>query len=132
MSCVGEFGISAVTKLEIVINQQLHAFVCLGEIIPEFLCNQLRFRKPFMQSIAHITTIPYLNKSKCESVPIALPSREEQEEITQAFLTLDKKRDEHLSKRDALQDLFHTLLYELMTAKIRLHEIELPELKATA
>ena len=124
MSCVGEFGVSAVTNIEIVINQQLHAFVCAANLNPVFLCNQLRYRKPYMESIAAITTIPYLNKSKCESVPTALPSREEQDEIAHCFETLDSKRNEHVRHKQALKDLFRTLLHELMTAKTRVHELE--------
>jgi len=125
MSCVGEFGVSAVTNVEIVINQQLHAFVCSKNLNPVFLCNQLRYRKSYMQSIAAITTIPYLNKSKCESVPIALPGREEQDEIADALETLDSKRNQHIAHRQALQDLFRTFLHQLMTAKTRVHELEL-------
>ena len=124
MSCVGDFGVSAVTNIEIVINQQLHAFVCPESLNPVFLCNQLRYRKPYMETIAAITTIPYLNKSKCESVPIALPGRPEQDAIAKAFETLDSKRNEHIAHRQALQDLFRTLLHELMTAKTRVHELE--------
>lgn len=126
MSCVGEFGVSAVTNIEIVINQQLHAFVCPENLNPVFLCNQLRYRKPFMETIAAITTIPYLNKSKCESVPIALPGRAEQDAIARAFETLDSKRNQHIAHRQALQDLFRTLLHELMTAKTRVHKLEFP------
>jgi type I restriction enzyme S subunit len=125
MSCVGEFGVSAVTNIEIVINQQLHAFVCAANLNPVFLCNQLRYRKPYMERIAAITTIPYLNKSKCESVPTALPSREEQDEIAHCFETLDSKRNEHVRHKQALQDLFRTLLHELMTAKTRVHDLEI-------
>lgn len=123
MTCVGEFGISVVTEIECVINQQLHAFVCSDKINPIFLCNQLRFRKPFMQSIAHITTIPYLNKSKCESVPIALPPRAEQDEIANAFVRLDEKRDQHQKRLALHEDLFRTLLHELMTGKVRVGEM---------
>ncbi|EIC22415.1 restriction endonuclease subunit S [Thiorhodovibrio frisius] len=125
MSCVGEFGVSAVTNIEIVINQQLHAFICPAKLNPVFLCNQLRYRKPYMQSIAAITTIPYLNKSKCESVPIALPGREEQDEVAVIFDTLDSKRNQHIAHRHALQDLFRTLLHELMTAKTRVQDVKL-------
>ena len=125
MSCVGEFGISAVTRVEIVINQQLHAFVCSADLEPVFLCNQIRYRKPYMESIAAVTTIPYLNKSKCESIPIALPNREEQNDIAAIFMTLDSKRNEHESHRQTLQDLFRTLLHELMTAKVRVHDLNL-------
>ncbi|MDR7927362.1 restriction endonuclease subunit S [Acidithiobacillus thiooxidans] len=123
MSCVGDFGVSAVTNIEIVINQQLHAFVCPENLNPVFLCNQLRYRKPYMETIAAITTIPYLNKSKCESVPIALPGRPEQDAVVKAFETLDSKRNKHIARQQVLQDLFRTLLHELMTAKTRVHEL---------
>jgi type I restriction enzyme S subunit len=125
MSCVGEFGVSVVTNIEIVINQQLHAFVCSANLNPVFLCNQLRYRKPYMERIAAITTIPYLNKSKCESVPIALPSRMEQDEIADSLEAFDAKRNEHIRRKNVLQDLFRTLLHELMTGKTRVHEMEL-------
>lgn len=125
MSCVGEFGVSAVTNTEIIINQQLHAFVCCKNLNPVFLCNQLRYRKFYMQSIAAVTTIPYLNKSKCESVPIVLPGREEQDEIAKAFETLDSKRSRHIAHRQVLQDCFRTLLHELMTAKTRVQDLSL-------
>ncbi|OCX70983.1 hypothetical protein A6M27_06430 [Acidithiobacillus thiooxidans] len=123
MSRVGDFGVSAVTNIEIVINQQLHAFVCPENLNPVFLCNQLRYRKPYMETIAAITTIPYLNKSKCESVPIALPGRPEQDAVVKAFETLDSKRNQHIARQQVLQDLFRTLLHELMTAKTRVHEL---------
>ena len=131
MSCVGEFGVSAVTNIEIVINQQLHAFVCPDNLDPVFLCNQLRYRKPFMETIAAVTTIPYLNKSKCESVPIVLPRHEEQHEIAKAFETLDSKLNHHIACRQAHQDLFRTLLHELMTAKTRVHELQLQPTTST-
>ena len=35
MTCVGELGLTAITKENVVINQQLHAFVC-----PEYLDNE--------------------------------------------------------------------------------------------
>jgi type I restriction enzyme S subunit len=38
---------------------------------------------------------------------------------------IDAKHDLATSKRNALQDLFRTLLHELMTAKTRVHNLEI-------
>jgi type I restriction enzyme S subunit len=94
MSCVGRFGIAAVCERDLVINQQLHAFlVPKGLLAPEFLALSLQAQQKFMEDTSTATTIAYLNKSKCNSVPIPLPSFEEQQEIVsqtmQAFENAD-------------------------------------------
>ena len=57
-------------------------------------------------------------------IPIP-PTEEEIEDVANALVTLEEKVTTHELKRDRLQDLFRTLLHELMTAKIRVHEIDL-------
>ncbi len=126
MTCVGDLGISAVAKIPLVINQQLHAFVCPDNLDPYFLCQMLRVRKNYMNQIAHKTTVQYLNKSKCESVPIAIPGNEEQQEISKILLTIDSKIQILVSKKKTLEELFQNLLHQLMTAQIRVHDIDLP------
>jgi type I restriction enzyme S subunit len=39
--------------------------------------------------------------------------------------SLDAKSELHNRKRDQLQDLFRTLLHELMTAKTRVHKADI-------
>ena len=50
---------------------------------------------------------------------IPLPDMESQEEIASAIQNLERKKELHEQKRTSLQDLFRTLLHELMTAKTR-------------
>ncbi len=82
MSCIGRFGITAVATRNIVVNQQLHAF-----LIPEnyldarYLAYALRTQIPYMEKLATATTIAYLNKGNCNSVPIPLPPLDEQRRI---------------------------------------------------
>jgi type I restriction enzyme, S subunit len=78
MTCVGRFGIAATTKLECVINQQLHAFLSVPQLIPEYLTIALMTQKSYMDKKANATTIAYLNKESCNSVPLPLPPFEEQ------------------------------------------------------
>mgnify|MGYP001236171292 CR=1 FL=1 len=55
---------------------------------------------------------------------LALPSPEEQQEIADVLDAVGNKTEIAERKRDQLQDLFRTLLHELMTAKTRVHELE--------
>ena len=61
-------------------------------------------------------------------LPIPLPSRNEQNTMVKSVNTVDNKISLHLRKRAAITDLFRTLLHRLMTAQIRVHDVELPEL----
>ena len=54
------------------------------------------------------------------------PTEEEIREVASALVTLEEKISTHEKKRDQLQSLFRTLLYELMTAKVRVHDINFP------
>jgi len=57
---------------------------------------------------------------------IAEPPNDEQREIVAILDALDRKADLHRRKRAVLDDLFKTLLHELMTGEIRVAELNLP------
>ena len=58
---------------------------------------------------------------------IPLPNLAAQKEIASAIQNLERKKELHDEKRTQLQHLFRTLLHELMTAKTRVHELEIAE-----
>lgn len=68
---------------------------------------------------------PQLNKKDIAPLKFPLPPLEYQEAIAAAIDTVEEKATLHSRKRDQLQDLFHALLHELMTAKTRVHELQL-------
>ena len=68
---------------------------------------------------------PQLNKKDIAPLKFPMPPVEEQEEIAAAIDAAEEKFTLHVRKRDQLQDLFRTLLHELMTAKTRVHEFTL-------
>ena len=68
---------------------------------------------------------PLITQGIINRVKFGLPSREEQDELAYAFETLDTRVAQIQAKRDLLQDLFRTLLHELMTAKTRVHDLEI-------
>lgn len=67
-----------------------------------------------------------ISATRLKGFPVPKPSLEEQDEIVAHAMALDRKLAVHLSKLNQLQDLFRTLLHELMTAKTRVHELEFP------
>lgn len=81
MSCIGRFGISAVLGLPTVINQQLHAFLVPQGLSARYLAYVIRTQEHCMNRMATATTIAYLNKDNCNSVPIPLPPCAEQNQI---------------------------------------------------
>lgn len=81
MTCVGRFGITAVAEKRCVINQQLHCFLPSVYYSPKLLAYFLQEKEKFMESIATATTVQYMNKTNCNSIPIPVMSRLEQLEI---------------------------------------------------
>lgn len=67
-----------------------------------------------------------ISASKLRDYPIPKPSTpEEQREITAALEVIDHKIAHLERKRATLQELFHTLLSELMTGRIRLDSLDI-------
>ena len=93
MSCIGRFGIAAITKQPIVVNQQLHAFLQSDAVVPRYLAYHIQTLTQHMQTLATSTTIAYLNKDNCNSLPINVPPMSEQQEIVRRVEALFKTAD---------------------------------------
>ena len=65
------------------------------------------------------------NEQELERFLIPLPDTQIQEEIAKAIETSEHKREIHLRKHSVFIDLFRTLLHQLMTAQIRLSDLDL-------
>ena len=64
------------------------------------------------------------NKSAINELPTYLPGEEERRDIVAALDAVGKKLEVLQVKRGLLEDLFRTLLHQLMTAQIRVHDLE--------
>ena len=71
------------------------------------------------------TTIAHLPEIKLKPLLVPVPSPNEQADIVEALETVDQKLGGHQVKLTTLQDLFRTLLHELMTGKMRANETEI-------
>lgn len=83
MTCVGDLGVTSIAGDDMVINQQLHSFQCGEQVLPEFLVRVIPQKKNWMLKRATQTTLPYMNKSICNSVPIVLPPVEMQSKFAE-------------------------------------------------
>jgi type I restriction enzyme S subunit len=65
-------------------------------------------------------------------VNAGLPHKEERREIVAALDAVSKKIEVAQEKNRLLNELFRTLLHQLMTAQIRVHDLDLSELEISA
>ncbi|HQG66828.1 MAG TPA: restriction endonuclease subunit S, partial [Smithella sp.] len=72
---------------------------------------------------------PKLALSRIESLKIPIPSKDEQEEIVNILDTLRQRVILIQRKRFSLEELFRTLLHQLMTGQTRVNEIDLSGFK---
>jgi len=67
----------------------------------------------------------HLNVGAVKRTKVPFPPLDEQHEIADILQTVDRKIDIHESKKRSLQDLFKTMLHELMTAQIRVNDLDI-------
>jgi type I restriction enzyme, S subunit len=106
-----------------VLDPNLIAIVPGSELDPDFLLNWL-----FTFDLATITEpgpTPQLNKKNVEPIVFPKPAKHEQREIAAILQNVDRKIEIHESKKRSLQELFKTMLHELMTAQIRVSDLEI-------
>ncbi|MBK8116099.1 MAG: restriction endonuclease subunit S [Candidatus Accumulibacter sp.] len=119
-------GNSAITRIETCINQHLaYAQFHAAKIVPVFVLWFMQTRYDNLRAIAHGggSTKGALTCGFLKTLPIPVPSRAEQEEIATTFQTLEDKQHFAVRRQAGLQNLFRTLLHQLMTAKTRVHEL---------
>jgi type I restriction enzyme, S subunit len=95
----------------------LNAFVSKDEVIS------------WLKSHAAGVIMPNLSNKVLERMPACFPSREEQTVIAVALKGVDDKASAHTRTAHALKYLFRTLLHQLITAQIRVHDLNLSVLK---
>lgn len=83
-----------------------------------------------LRKITDPGTTPQLNKKDLVPVLLPLPNEmEEQQEIAHAISCVDSKLRFHQQKIGSLTDLFRTLLHQLMTAQIRVDQLDLSHME---
>ncbi len=83
-----------------------------------------------LRKLGHGANQRNMNAALIRGFPLAYPSPDEQAEIVSSLSALDAKRDVHQRKHATLTALFRTMLHQLMTAQIRVCDLDLPEMES--
>jgi len=130
-SSIGKVGMSY--REQSATNQQINSIICKKGRDPEFVYYLLSYRWEYWKSFATFGPVPILSKGRFTSIAVAIPSAiEDQQAIAKPLVALEAKVEVAEKKVAALQDIFRTLLHELMTAKTRVHEFDLSMPKLVA
>jgi type I restriction enzyme S subunit len=80
-----------------------------------------------MLATASGLTVPHLNVSGVRDLLVPVPSLHEQKQIAESLNAVAQKLQTHNRKHAAVSALFRTLLHELMTARLRVHDLVLKD-----
>jgi type I restriction enzyme, S subunit len=118
LTCVGNLGIVSVSEEEMVINQQLHAFQCPEEINALFLMYVLSQQKNYMYSRATSTTVPYMNKTVCNSIPIIIPPLLLQQKFAKIVEQVEKMKENVKKTKANSEELFNSLMQKTFRGEL--------------
>jgi type I restriction enzyme S subunit len=104
--------------------------ICTGEknshnYFLKHLMNHYREEGVFVKLSRRAVNQANYNKNEISNLKIPSPPYDQQVKIADAIHGVENKTKKHLEKKAALEAIFRTLLHELMTAKTRVHEIDL-------
>ncbi len=119
ISCVGDLGLVAITGRELVINQQLHAFIPKETVYFRFLLFALIIQKPYMEMVATKTAVPYMNKDNCNSIPVVMPSLAEQTKIANFLTAVDEKITQLSQKCELITQYKKGVMQQIFSQKLR-------------
>ncbi|WP_394808860.1 restriction endonuclease subunit S [Nitrosomonas sp.] len=119
ISCVGDLGLIAISGIDLIINQQLHAFLPKENIYFKFLLYALTTQKPYMEKVATKTAVPYMNKDNCNSIPVIMPSLPEQTKIANFLTAIDEKITQLTQKNDLLAQYKKGVMQQIFSQNLR-------------
>lgn len=118
ISCVGDLGIVSIADIPMVVNQQLHSYQCHNNFSNIFLMYCLALQKPFMLAKASSTTLPYMNKTVCNSIPVISPPLELQQTFAKRIQVIDALKTQHRISQAILDALFSTLQHSAFRGEL--------------
>ncbi len=124
LTCVGDLGVVSIVGEPMVINQQLHAYQCSKAIEPEYLMYALSYQVNYMRRMATATTLPYMNKSVCNGIPIQLPPLSAQKIFADRYKALMEVRLTLLKSLGHFDSLFASLQHRAFTGELTSEDAE--------
>jgi type I restriction enzyme, S subunit len=92
-SCVGTFGLAAISRVDVIINQQLQAFMPTNRVDAKFMRHCVVIAEGYFAQIGTAATIAYVNQLGFANMPMVLPPKAEQHQIVTFLATESAKFD---------------------------------------
>lgn len=124
MTCVGQLNVISINTIECIINQQLHSFQCHEELNNIFLMFTLGFEERFMFANASTTTVAYMNKSICNSIPIIVPPIKLQNKFASTVEKAEKIKQHYELSLKELENLFGSLSQKAFKGELDLSKLD--------
>lgn len=128
-SCVGNFGIAAINKVDVIINQQLQAFQPVS-IKADFLMALISISKNYFELIGTAATLTYVNKEGFENLPVVVPPGNEQVSICKFINDNNEKFemliDHSVNQVNLLKERRTALISAAVTGKIDVRNWKAP------
>ena len=133
-SCVGNFGVSSINNVDLIINQQLQAFIPDG-IKAEYLREIVSISTVYFDLIGTAATLVYVNQQGFENLPVLVPPESEQDNIC-SFVDIEYSRFNKLMSQckltiDLLRERRTALISAAVTGKIDVRNWVAPESSIT-
>jgi len=88
-----------------------------------YLLTELRRRQIFFKKSRRAVNQANFNANELGALPIAFPSTNEQSRICAIIEKVEEKLDTEVRRRNAIEEIFRTLLHLLMTGQFRLNNL---------
>lgn len=129
-SCVGNFGVAAINKVDVIINQQLQAFQPVN-VIADYLLAMVSISKKYFELIGTAATLIYVNKEGFENLPVLVPPESEQISIFNFINDNNEKFelliDHSINQINLLQERRTALIAAAVTGKIDVRDWVAPD-----
>lgn len=120
-----------VAKVECGIGRGLASIAAGTDFDPWFLYFVLLYCKSSLMSMGSGSTFAGVSGATLRQLSLPVPALGEQAEIASTLRTVERKMEVHRRKFSLLEQLFRTLLHDLMTGRIRTDDIDLSTLSAS-
>lgn len=127
MTCVGDLGITSINEKEVVVNQQLHTYQCHKDVNNIFIMYALSFQKKYMYRMATTTTIPYMNKTTCNNIPIICPPLPLQNQFAEIVQKAEAIKQRFQKSLEELNHLYQSLSQRAFQGKLDLSRLDVEE-----
>ena len=121
-SCVGNFGAASINQIEVIINQQLQAYIPSRKVEAKYLRFVVVASQGYFEQVGTAATLVYVNQEGFKSLPIPLPPLAEQNEIDSLLQSvlhrIDQLELESLRSIDLLKERRSALIAAAVTGQI--------------